>query len=463
MAGIVLNRSRQAPAEDTPAFGGIAERFRRAGELDRAITLCREGLKRFPGQLSARVTLGWALLDKGRYDEARDELEQVLRRAPDNLAAIRGLAELHDRAESSVPNMESGAAWASAAPEEPPSIPTRARVEEAPAEIPAFETPGIVIANTIEAPAHIAHVYEAPTPARHLSLVASSEIEIQSAAEAAIEHATAEATLAEASRSVEADSFVQLQTETAEIDGLVAPLDLEQAAAELVVEPAEAPEATSSHDAFGFDPGREWDIPSVPSAAAFSAAEDAPSEWTGSQGESLEGMLAELGAEPVAEAAFTFTALPDAVESSASIAEELDATAQVTELASSLELNDETAFVLRLQEIAAIEASEPLEPEVVLGADSVQDHEDAIDASSIGTFAFDDAVADDVLSAYGDTYRNDEAEEAIARSADLPDAWWNRIPRTSQPPSEPPAIAALEDFLRKIEARRQQVVSKSVA
>lgn len=102
MAGILLNRNRQVPAEETPAFGGIAERFRRAGDLDRAIALCRDGLQRFPEQLSARVTLGWALLDKGQYDAARDELEQVLRKAPDNLAAIRGLAELHDRSEGAI-------------------------------------------------------------------------------------------------------------------------------------------------------------------------------------------------------------------------------------------------------------------------------------------------------------------------------------------------------------------------
>lgn len=106
MAGILLNRSRQVPAEDTPAFGGIAERFRRAGDLDRAIALCRDGLKKFPDQLSARVTLGWSLLDKGQYDEARAELERVLRRAPDNLAAIRGLAELHDRSEGAMPSMD---------------------------------------------------------------------------------------------------------------------------------------------------------------------------------------------------------------------------------------------------------------------------------------------------------------------------------------------------------------------
>ena len=81
------------------AFGAIAERFRRAGALEQAVSLCRDGLKKFPDHVSARVTLGWSLLDLGKYDEARVELEQVMRRAPDNLAAIRGLAELHDRFE----------------------------------------------------------------------------------------------------------------------------------------------------------------------------------------------------------------------------------------------------------------------------------------------------------------------------------------------------------------------------
>ena len=98
-SSLVLNRRPKVPAEDTAAFGAIAERFRRAGALEQAVSLCRDGLKRFPDHVSARVTLGWSLLDLGKYDEARVELEQVMRRAPDNLAAIRGLAELHDRFE----------------------------------------------------------------------------------------------------------------------------------------------------------------------------------------------------------------------------------------------------------------------------------------------------------------------------------------------------------------------------
>lgn len=111
MAAILLNRNRQVPAEETPAFGGIAERFRRAGDLDRAIALCHDGLKRFPDQLSARVTLGWALLDSGQYEAARVELAKVLRHAPDNLAAIRGMAELHDRNDGQALSEEERESW----------------------------------------------------------------------------------------------------------------------------------------------------------------------------------------------------------------------------------------------------------------------------------------------------------------------------------------------------------------
>lgn len=72
-----------------------AESFRRAGNPAAAVDMCRDALIRFPGHLSARVTLGWALLDLGKLNEAQQEFEAVRRQAPDNLAAIRGLAKLH--------------------------------------------------------------------------------------------------------------------------------------------------------------------------------------------------------------------------------------------------------------------------------------------------------------------------------------------------------------------------------
>ena len=77
-----------------------AEKLRRAGNPQGAIDLCRDALVRFPGHLSARVTLGWALLDLGQLREAREEFEVVRKSAPDNFAAIRGLAQLHVLEES---------------------------------------------------------------------------------------------------------------------------------------------------------------------------------------------------------------------------------------------------------------------------------------------------------------------------------------------------------------------------
>ena len=81
------------------AFAALAEEYRRAGRLDEAIDTCASGLKRHPSYVSARVTLGRALFDAGRYDEARSEFEAVLRTAPENLAAIRGLADTHAHVE----------------------------------------------------------------------------------------------------------------------------------------------------------------------------------------------------------------------------------------------------------------------------------------------------------------------------------------------------------------------------
>ncbi|MBL8135530.1 MAG: tetratricopeptide repeat protein [Acidobacteria bacterium] len=79
------------------AFAQLAEEYRRSGQTDEAVRICREGLVRHPGYLSARVTLGRALLDLGQLSEARGEFEFVVAEAPENLAAVRGLAEIFHR------------------------------------------------------------------------------------------------------------------------------------------------------------------------------------------------------------------------------------------------------------------------------------------------------------------------------------------------------------------------------
>src|SRR5436190_9864581 len=79
------------------AFAQLAEELRRAGRFDESVETCRAGLAIHPGYLSARVTLGRALLELNQLDEAQGELEHVLKNAPENLAAIRGLGEIHHR------------------------------------------------------------------------------------------------------------------------------------------------------------------------------------------------------------------------------------------------------------------------------------------------------------------------------------------------------------------------------
>jgi len=79
------------------AFAQLAEEYRRAGSYQEAIAACDAGLKIHPGYLSARVTLGRALIEVNDLDVAEVELRQVLQIASENLAAIRGLAEIYHR------------------------------------------------------------------------------------------------------------------------------------------------------------------------------------------------------------------------------------------------------------------------------------------------------------------------------------------------------------------------------
>ena len=77
------------------AFAQLAEEYRRAGRFHEAIDVCRAGLARHPGYVSARVTLGRALLEVVDVESAQREMTDVLRIAADNLSAIRSIAEVH--------------------------------------------------------------------------------------------------------------------------------------------------------------------------------------------------------------------------------------------------------------------------------------------------------------------------------------------------------------------------------
>ncbi len=75
------------------AFAQLAEEYRRAGRLADAVSVCRQGLIAHPAYLSARITLGRSLLALDQLEAAAEELSSVLDAFPDNLTAIRALAE----------------------------------------------------------------------------------------------------------------------------------------------------------------------------------------------------------------------------------------------------------------------------------------------------------------------------------------------------------------------------------
>ena len=94
----LLDLRRRVQADPASiCFAQLAEELRRDGANDEAVEVCRAGLAHHPDYLTARVTLGRALVELDRLDEAFIELTAVLDAAPGNLPAIRALAEIYQR------------------------------------------------------------------------------------------------------------------------------------------------------------------------------------------------------------------------------------------------------------------------------------------------------------------------------------------------------------------------------
>ena len=176
------------------AFAALAEEYRRAGRFGEAIEACTTGLVRHPSYLSAHVTLGRALIEVGRLQEARTELEYVLKLAPENLAAIRGLAEIHHRigdehSEHTELNEfqaePAPSVLAEEAPPPPPTapvlrIPLKVRVDDQPEVRPPdvtaeAETPPV----EATAPPPVVHVEAEPQPAVSVSAPALAMVAAQ--------------------------------------------------------------------------------------------------------------------------------------------------------------------------------------------------------------------------------------------------------------------------------------------
>jgi len=76
-------------------FIPLAEEYKKAGMFDEAIDVLIKGLEKQPGYMSARVSLGKILFERGMLQEAKAEFEKVIGAIPDNLYAHKRLAEIY--------------------------------------------------------------------------------------------------------------------------------------------------------------------------------------------------------------------------------------------------------------------------------------------------------------------------------------------------------------------------------
>src|SRR3954463_775516 len=75
-------------------FAPLANEYRKAGDLDQAIFICQEYLPQQPGHMSGHIVFGQALFEAKRLPEARTVFETALSLDPENLIALRHLADI---------------------------------------------------------------------------------------------------------------------------------------------------------------------------------------------------------------------------------------------------------------------------------------------------------------------------------------------------------------------------------
>jgi len=78
-------------------FAPLADAYRKAGELDRAIELCTAGLERHPDYVSAHIVFGRCLIDQKNDPGASAVFRKVLALDPENVLALKILAEIAER------------------------------------------------------------------------------------------------------------------------------------------------------------------------------------------------------------------------------------------------------------------------------------------------------------------------------------------------------------------------------
>ncbi|HYK09518.1 MAG TPA: tetratricopeptide repeat protein [Gemmatimonadales bacterium] len=88
-------------------FAPLADAYRKAGEIDRAIDLCKSGLELHPDYVSAHIVYGRCLIDQKDDPAATEVFQKVLQLDPENILALKILAEIAER----TGHYDQGAEW----------------------------------------------------------------------------------------------------------------------------------------------------------------------------------------------------------------------------------------------------------------------------------------------------------------------------------------------------------------
>jgi tetratricopeptide (TPR) repeat protein len=96
-AAIRRYEERLAKEPASLGFAVLADLYRKAGRIDDAIAVCRDGLIRHPHYGTARLILAKALVSRQDFDDALAETEAVLRVNPKDVQCHRLAAEVHRR------------------------------------------------------------------------------------------------------------------------------------------------------------------------------------------------------------------------------------------------------------------------------------------------------------------------------------------------------------------------------
>ena len=89
-------QARYDEQPDSRVFAPLADCLRKLGRLQEALGVCHTGLSKHPRYSSAFVILGKIHLERGDDEAAREAFERVLDFDPQNLLALRQLAELDE-------------------------------------------------------------------------------------------------------------------------------------------------------------------------------------------------------------------------------------------------------------------------------------------------------------------------------------------------------------------------------